>query len=147
MFLGEYRHTLDSKDRLTVPVKFREVLGVSMYFIQGFDHNLMAMSNAAFEKVLQRMQELNIADPDARLLLRRLLGSATQVDVDRSGRVLIPAYLRNRISLKSELVLIGQGEYFEIWTPEEWARQEAAQLDAEANNQRFKVLDLRLGAK
>jgi MraZ protein len=147
MFLGEYHHNLDSKDRLTVPAKYREDLGDELYFVQGFDLSLMAMPNQTFEKVLQRLQALNIADPDVRLLSRRILGSATQVGVDKNGRVLIPEFLRRRVGLDSELVLVGQGAYFEIWSPEEWAKQEAAQLDTEANNQRFKVLDLRLGSE
>jgi MraZ protein len=146
MFLGEYRHNLDSKDRLTIPAKYREELSNGVYFVQGFDNNLMAMNAMIFDKILHRLQALNIADPDVRLLNRRILGSATQVDVDKNGRVLIPEFLRQRVNLNCELVLVGQGAYFEIWSPEEYAKQEAAQLDTEANNQRFKVLDLRLGS-
>ena len=67
--------------------------------------------------------------------------------IDKNGRVLLPDFLREEVGLGRELVLVGQGEYFEIWSPEEWAKQVAAQLDIEANNQRFKVLDLRLGSK
>jgi MraZ protein len=146
MFLGEYHHNLDSKDRLTVPAKYREELGDILYFIQGFDLSLMAMPAKTFEKILSRLQELNIADLDARTMNRRILGSATQVEVDKSGRVLIPEFLRRRVGLDNELVLVGQGQYFEIFTPEEWTRQQAAQMEIEADNQRFKVLDLRLGS-
>ena len=147
MFLGRYRHNLDSKDRLTIPAKYREYLGDDLYFVQGFDANVMAMSTPTFEKILHRLEALNIADPDVRLLNRRILGTATQVEVDRNGRVLLPDFLREEARLGKELVLVGQGEYFEIWSPEEWAKQIAAQLDTEANNQRFKVLDLRLGSE
>jgi len=147
MFLGQYHHNLDSKDRLTVPVKFREYLGDGMYFVQGFDHNLMVMPDAAFEKIRLRMRELNIADPDVRLLYRRILGSATRVGVDKVGRVVIPEFLHQKLGMAKELVLVGQDEYFEIWHPVEWTKQEAAQLDTDANNQRFKVLDLRLGSE
>ena len=146
MFLGEYHHNLDIKDRLTVPAKYRESLGDELYFVHGFDLSLMAMPTHTFEKVLRRLQALNIADLDVRLLTRHILGSATQVEVDKSGRVLVPDFLRHKIGLGRELVLVGQGEYFEIFSPEEWAKQEAAQLDVEASNQRFKVLDLRLGS-
>ncbi len=147
MFLGEYRHNLDSKDRLTIPSKFRDDLSDGLYFVLGFDLSLMAMPPQTFEKILVRLQALNIADPDVRLLNRRILGSATQVEMDKSGRVLIPEFLRHRAGLEGELILVGQGAYFEIWSPLEWAKQEAAQLDTEANNQRFKVLDLRLGSE
>jgi MraZ protein len=147
MFLGQYHHNLDSKDRLTVPVKFRDYLGNGMYFVQGFDHNLMVMPDAAFEKIRLRMRELNIADPDVRLLYRRIFGSATRVEADKVGRVVIPEFLHQKLGMAKELVLVGQDEYFEIWHPVEWAKQEAAQLDTDANNQRFKVLDLRLGSE
>ena len=146
MFIGQYYHTLDSKDRLTVPVKYREYLGDGMYFLQGLDNNLMVMPDAAFEKIRRRMRELNIADPDARLLYRRIMGTAIRVEADKVGRVVIPEYLHQKVGKSKELVLVGQDEFFEIWHPLEWAKQEAAQLDSEANNQRFKVLDLRLGS-
>jgi MraZ protein len=147
MFLGEYRHNLDSKDRLTIPSKYREDLDDGLYFVLGFDLSLMAMPPQTFEKILVRLQALNIADPDVRLLNRRILGSATQIDMDKNGRVLIPEFLRQRAGLERELILVGQGAYFEVWSPLEWAKQEAAQLDTDANNQRFKVLDLRLGSE
>lgn len=147
MFLGEYRHSLDPKDRLTVPAKYREELAHGLYFVQGFDNNLMAMAPVTFELILQRLQALNIADPDVRLLYRRILASAVETEVDKNGRVLVPEFLRQKIGLDKAMVLVGQGRYFEIWSPEEWAKQETAQLDTEANNQRFKVLDLRLGSE
>lgn len=144
MFLGEYRHNLDTKDRLTIPSKYRDDLGDGLYIVLGFDLSLMVMPPQTFMKILDRLETLNIADPDVRLLYRRILGSATQVDMDGNGRVLIPEFLRRRAGLERELVLVGQGAYFEIWSPLEWTKQEAAQLDTEANNQRFKVLNLRL---
>lgn len=144
MFLGEYRHNLDSKERLTIPSKYRDDLSDGLYVVLGFDLSLMAMPPQTFATILDRLETLNIADPDVRLLYRRILGSATQVEMDNSGRVLIPDFLRRKAGLERELVLVGQGAYFEIWSPLEWTKQEAAQLDTEANNQRFKVLNLRL---
>jgi MraZ protein len=147
MFLGRYRHTLDNKDRLTVPAKYREYLADDLYFVQGFDRNVMAMSTPTFQIITRRLEALSITDPDVRLLNRRILGSATLEAIDKNGRVHLPDFLREEVGLGRELVLVGQGEYFELWSPEEWAKQVAAQLDIEANNQRFKVLDLRLGSE
>jgi len=144
MFLGEYRHNLDSKERLTIPSKYRDDLSDGLYVVLGFDLSLMAMPPQTFATILERLETLNLADPDVRLLYRRILGSATQVEMDNNGRVLIPEFLRRKAGLERELVLVGQGAYFEIWSPLEWTKQEAAQLDTEANNQRFKVLNLRL---
>lgn len=146
MFLGRYRHNLDSKDRLTIPAKFRESLADDVYFVYGLDRNVMVMSTPTFEKITRRLADLSITDNDVRLLNRRILGTATLETIDKNGRVLLPDFLREEVGLGKELILVGQGEYFEIWSPEEWAKQIAAQLDLEANNQRLKVLDLRLGS-
>ena len=100
-----------------------------------------------FEKITSRLADMSITDLDVRLLSRRILGSATLETIDKNGRVTLPDFLLEEVGLGRELVLVGQGEYFEIWSPEEWTKQIAAQLDLEANNQRLKVLDLRLGSK
>ena len=147
MFLGRYRHNLDNKDRLTIPARFREFLADDLFFVQGFDRNVMAMSTPTFEKITSRLADMSITDLDVRLLSRRILGSATLETIDKNGRVTLPDFLLEEVGLGRELVLVGQGEYFEIWSPEEWTKQIAAQLDLEANNQRLKVLDLRLGSK
>jgi MraZ protein len=142
MFLGQYRHNLDSKDRLTIPARYRELLGDWVTLVQGFDRNLAAYTDQGFEEITQRVQGQNVADPVARLLRRMVLGTAIRVEVDKAGRIVIPEYQRQIAGLSNELVLVGQGDYFEIWSPEEWSKQEAALMDAEANAQRFKVLNL-----
>jgi len=149
MFLGEYRHNLDSKDRLTVPVRYRELLDAGAYIVRGFDRNLMVLTEDAFGAISQHLQKMSITDPVARSLRRLILGSASRLDVDKAGRVLIPDFLCQKAGLCSEkeAVLVGQGNYFEIWSPEEWDIQQQALDDAEANTQRFKVLDLSTGTE
>ena len=146
MFLSEYRHSLDSKDRLTIPARYRELLGEEAYLVRGFDHNLMVLTDKTFEVIANRLQAMSITDPLARSLRRLILGSATRVDIDKAGRILLPDILREKADLGSEVVLVGQGNYFELWSPEEWAKQEQALDDDEANTQRFKVLDLSTGS-
>jgi MraZ protein len=142
MFLGQYQHSLDEKGRLTIPAAFRDALGEGAFISQGFDRNLMIMSAAYFQLVYQRINAMSITDPATRMLRRLLLSSAYQVEVDRSGRILLPPNLRQFLALNGEAVLVGQGEYFEIWTPGEWGRQMQTLQDAEANAQRFSMLDL-----
>ncbi len=144
MFLGEYRHSLDNKDRLTVPVRYRELMDDGAYILRGFDRNLMVLTTKAFDAISHRLDQMSLTDPLARALRRLVIGSATRLEVDKVGRILIPDFLCQKVGLTSdkEAVLIGQGSYFEIWSTDEWALQQQALDQAEANTERFKVLDL-----
>jgi MraZ protein len=144
MFLGEYHHSIDNKDRLTVPARYRELLDDGAYILRGFDRNLMVLTTKAFEAISHRLDQLSMTDPLARALRRLIIGSATHLEVDKAGRILIPDFLCQKAGLSSdqEAILVGQGSYFEIWSADEWALQQQALDQAEANAERFKVLDL-----
>jgi MraZ protein len=145
MFLGRYIHSLDSKGRLTIPSRYRELLSEGAYIIQGFDRNLLVMTPASFQAISQRVNEKSITDSNARLLRRLIYSNGEQVEVDKSGRILIPQFLREVAGLDSEAVLVGVGDYFEIWSPALWADQNTRLLDAEANEQRFSVFEIPSG--
>jgi MraZ protein len=142
MFLGQYQHSLDDKGRLTIPAAFRDSLGDGAYITQGFDRNLMIMGKAYFNMVYERLNSMNITDLPTRLLKRMVLSNAYQVEVDKAGRILVPPRLRQFLSMTNEATLVGQGEYFEIWTPNDWELQVENLQDTEANSQRFAMLDL-----
>jgi MraZ protein len=142
MFLGQYQHTLDDKGRLMIPARFREVLDSGAYVTQGFDKCLMVMTEAYFKEVYDRLNAMNLTDPTARLLRRLILSNAYPVEVDKVGRILVPGNLRQVINLQNEATIAGQGEYFEVWTPADWAAQVTQLNDTDANNQRFATLDL-----
>jgi len=143
MFLGQYVHSFDEKSRLTVPVKYRELIADGAFVVQGLDRNLMVLTPSAFEIIYQRIMAMNLTDPTARLLRRVILGNASQLDVDKAGRILLPQQLREFAGLDGEAVLVGQGDYFEIWSPTLWQQQVNQVQDAEANAQRFSTLDLK----
>lgn len=142
MFLGQYQHALDEKGRLTIPAAFRDALADGAFISQGFDRNLMVMTSTYFQQVYERINAMSITDPAARLLRRLILSSAYQVEVDKAGRILVPQNLRQFLGMNGEAMVIGQGEYFEIFTPAEWSQQMQTLQDAEANAQRFQALDL-----
>ncbi len=144
MFLGEYRHSIDNKDRLTVPARFRELMSEGAYIVRGFDRNLMVLTPKAFESLSHNMSDMSITDPLTRKLRRLIIGSASQLELDKAGRILIPEFLSQLAGLtgNQEAVLVGQGNYFEIWSTSEWTLQQEALADPEANSERFKVLDL-----
>jgi MraZ protein len=145
MFLGQYRHALDNKGRLMVPARFRELLADGGYITQGFDRNLMVLTAQAFEFVSQRVNQLSLTDETARQLRRLIFATADRVDLDKTGRIRVPQFLIERAAFHGEAVIVGVGDYFEIWAPETWENQESMLQDAEVNAHRFEALDLSTG--
>ena len=142
MFLGQFQHNLDDKGRLMIPARFRELLAAGAFITQGFDKCLIVMTDVYFKQVYDRISAMNLADPMARLLRRLILSNAYPVEADKVGRILVPQNLRQVITLESEAIVAGQGEYFEVWTPAAWNEQMAQLQDLETNDQRFAMLDL-----
>ena len=145
MFLGQFQHSLDDKGRLMVPARYRELLAAGAFITQGFDKCLMVLTDVHFTEVYERINAMNMADPNARLLRRLILSNAYSVDIDRVGRILVPQNLRQAINLGNEAVVAGQGEYFEVWSPADWEQQMEQVQDVEMNSQRFATLDLSRG--
>jgi len=143
MFLGQFQHNLDDKGRLMVPARYRDFLATGAFITQGFDKCLMVMTDAYFKQVYDRITSMNPTEAATRLLRRLILSNAYPVEPDKVGRILVPQNLRDFLSIESgELVVAGQGEYFEVWTPSEWHSQMDNLQDVEANEQRFSALDL-----
>ncbi len=142
MFLGQYQHNLDEKGRLTIPAKFRDALIEGAYLTQGFDRNLRLLTEADFETMAEQISHLSMTDPAIRQLRRLIFSTASEVQLDRLGRTLVPQFLREFAGLETEAVIVGVGEAIEIWSPEAWAEQESLLQDADANAQRFAALDL-----
>ena len=134
---------IDDKGRLTIPAKFRELPEEGAFVVQGLDRNLMVLPPAVFQILYDRLMAMNLTDPAARLLRHIILGNALQVVPDGAGRILLSSNLREYADLKNEVVFVGQGDYFEIWSPELWNEQEIQVKDAETNAERFAALDLK----
>jgi MraZ protein len=144
MFLNQYQHSFDDKGRLTIPSKFRELPDEGAYVVQGLDRNLMVLPPTVFQLLYDRLMAMSLTDPTARLLRRIILGNALRVTPDGVGRVLLSTNLKEYAGLKENVVFVGQGEYFEIWSPDLWKEQEVQVSDAETNAQRFAALDLKI---
>jgi len=143
MFLGQFQHNLDDKGRLMIPSRYRDLLEGGAFITQGFDKCLMVMNEIYFKQVYERIEAMNLADPTARFLRRLILSNAYPVEPDKVGRILVPQNLRVFLGIENgELVVAGQGDYFEVWTPALWSEQMAQLQDTDANNQRFSTLDL-----
>ena len=143
MFLGQFRHNLDDKGRLTVPARYREdLLSDGAYVMLGLDHNLLLLTSPQFAQVSQRLNSMNLADPNARAIRRLIFSTAEQVELDKAGRILISNNLRNLASIDTDAVMVGTGNSIEIWSPGLWDAQMKLLEDAEANATRFAALDL-----
>jgi MraZ protein len=147
MFVNHYNHTLDSKNRLTIPSRYRELLAADGAFVmRGFDRNLMVIPVPIFEKIAARINQMSMTDPSVRALRRFIFTSAAQAEVDGAGRILIPEFLRQAAAIEAEVVVAGAGDYFEIFSPARWAEEMAKLEDPETVNQVIQALDLSTSA-
>jgi MraZ protein len=140
LFLGKYPCALHGRNRIAVPAAIRDQLAGGAYITQGFDRNLLILTSGAFQEIYRRITSLNLADPTSRLLLRMILGSAQAVTAESDGHIAIPEELLDFADLQEKAFLIGQGDFLEVWSPEQWGSQEADLRDADANGARFSML-------
>lgn len=125
MFLGQFHHNIDDKGRLTIPARFRDLLAAEEAFVMGgFDQNLMVFPASLFERISHRVDQMSLTDLKARLLRRLFFANASQLEIDRTGRILLPQFLRQDYLQGSSAVVVGVGNFFEIWSPERWSGQE-----------------------
>ena len=120
MFLGEYLHTLDTKKRISLPVKFRKEVGKKLVITRGLDNCLFVYSLKSWAKISAKLGELSIGQADQRGFNRFLLSGAVEVDVDSIGRILIPDFLKDFAHLKNRVVLTGVNDRIEIWNERLW---------------------------
>jgi len=136
---------LKKSNHLLLPAEWRSLISGGIYLTRGFDQNLLILKADTFKEIYARISSLNIADPLARLLLRMFLGTASFIQIAKNESFPIPPNLVNYADLKSEVVIIGQGEYLEVWSPILWNQQEIQIQDAKANAQRFSSLTIVTG--
>ena len=144
MYLGQHHLFVDSDRHLIIPEPIRKIFVDGAYITRGFEDDLIMMSDKVFQEIYQRVVALNMADPLARLLLRLILGNASRIDMNNSGHIHIPENLMSFAGLEKEIVLVGQGDYIELWSPPNWEKQSAILLDIAANSERFSHLNLAL---
>ena len=130
MFMGEYSHTIDTKGRLIIPSKFREELGDEFVLTKGLDGCLSIYPMEQWKIFEKKLEALPLTNKKARDFKRFFLGSATEGELDKQGRVLISSSLRAYADLEKEVVLAGVLDKVEIWSKEAW---EARTADVEEN--------------
>ena len=123
MFMGEYNHSIDEKGRIIVPSKFREQLGDNFVVTQGLDGCLFLYPNEEWENFVAGLRGLP-GNKDARRLQRYFMAGAVSCEVDKQGRILIPAKLREQAGLEKEVLFIGVLSKIEIWSKERWEKND-----------------------
>lgn len=129
MFSGEFEHTIDDKGRLTIPVKFREALAEGMFVIRGLDGCLFVYPPASWQELAEKVAALPLAQENARYF-SRLVYSGSECKLDRQGRILLPAPLRQHAGIENEVVIVGVNSRLEIWSKARW-QEVTAKLEKE----------------
>lgn len=120
MLIGEYIHTMDGKNRISLPVRFRKEMGKTIVVAPGLDNCLSVFTVKEWEKISSRLSESSMLAADNRSFNRFMFGGAVEVDVDSIGRILIPEFLADRAKLKEKVALIGVQNRVEIWNEKAW---------------------------
>ena len=129
MFIGEYQHSLDNKNRIVVPSKLREELGEKFVITKGLDGCLYAYPIDEWQKFEEKLKNLPLTNRDARAFVRFFVAGATEVETDKQGRGLIPANLREYAGIEKEIVTIGALNKVEIWSKEKWESYNESDID------------------
>lgn len=120
MLIGEYRHTLDDKNRLSLPAKFRKEMGKKIIITRGLDRCLFVYPVNEWKKFSEKLASLSIGSTEGRAFSRAMLGGATEIDIDGSGRMLVPEHLKGYASLATKVVVAGIHNRIELWNEEVW---------------------------
>ncbi|MFZ5854239.1 MAG: division/cell wall cluster transcriptional repressor MraZ [Chloroflexota bacterium] len=120
MFTGEYRHSVDEKGRVAVPSKFRAQLEGGAFVSRWIDACLAIFPKGEWDALAAKVAALPIADASSRTFQRFIFAGAFEIDLDRQGRVVLPASLRSFAALEGEAVIVGSRDHAEIWAPARW---------------------------
>ena len=132
MFIGEYQHALDSKNRMIVPSKLREELGSKFVITKGLDGCLYAYPQSEWKILEDKLKTLPLTNKDARAFVRFFFAGACEIEVEKQGRGLIPQNLKEYACIEKEIVSIGVLTRVEIWSKEKWNEYNNSNIDFES---------------
>ncbi|MDP2642194.1 MAG: division/cell wall cluster transcriptional repressor MraZ [bacterium] len=119
MFIGEYTHTVDEKNRFSLPAKFRQGLGRKVVVTRGKDHCLFLYPHKTWVSISEEVKKLGHVESDPRYA-RFTFSGASEIEIDSIGRILIPEFLREFAGLKNPIVVTGVHDRVEIWNDKRW---------------------------
>jgi len=121
MLIGEYTHSIDDKNRISLPVKFREKMGKKVVVAPGPDHCLFVFTPKEWERISSKLAETSLGQSDNRSFSRFMFGGAAEADVDSIGRILVPDFQKSWANLKGKVAVVGVQSRVEIWNDKAWA--------------------------
>lgn len=124
MFMGEYRHSLDAKNRLIVPAKLREELGSSFVVTKGLDGCLAVYTQERWLSMLAKLNQIPSTKKEARSYVRSLTSKALECSLDNQGRIQLSSYLIAAAAIEKACVIIGASDHVEIWSEARWTEYE-----------------------
>jgi MraZ protein len=123
MLLGEFEHTIDDKNRLTLPAKFREALSGGVVLTRGMDGCLYCYPRAEWERSVEgRLAGLDPLDREARVMQRYFFAGASEAEPDKQGRIMVPSTLAEHAGIGREVVVAGLRDHLEIWDRQSWRK-------------------------
>ena len=120
MLLGEYKHTIDIKGRIAIPAKFRDKLSAGAIITRGLDNCLFVFARPEWQQLVDKLMALPLSQSNSRAFVRLMLSGATDVELDKQGRILVPDYLRKFADLKKQAVVAGLYNRMEVWDETRW---------------------------
>lgn len=142
MFIGEYQHAIDSKNRMIIPSKFREAIGESFVLTKGLDGCLYAYTKDEWKILEEKLKKLPLTNKDARAFVRFFFSGANEIDVDKQGRALVPQNLLEYAVVKKDIVSIGVSTRIEIWSKEKWDEYNDQNIDYESIAEKMSELGI-----
>ena len=122
MFIGEYKHTIDNKKRLAIPSKFRKDLVKRAVITRGLDGCLVIYPVKEWAQTAKKLESLPTSQIEARNFTRIMLSGASEVELDKLGRILVPDFLKDYACLKKNVAILGISNRIEIWDEEKWQK-------------------------
>ena len=134
MFYGQYEHSLDAKDRVIIPAKFREIFkenyAEKFFITRGLDRCLFVFTEEEWKSQERKFRDMSFTREEARKFNRLYFSGASEVVCDKQGRILLPTYLKSFADIKQDVVIIGVSDRIEIWAREKWNEFFKGNLDS-----------------
>ncbi len=129
-FHGSYYHTVDAKGRVSLPAKFRSMIGERVVVTLGFDPCVWILPESSWEAWLKRVRSMSQLDPAVRKLIRHMVGNAQECEIDRLGRIRLSAPIRAYAGIDKDVVVMGMIDAVELWDKDRFEQRQAADLEA-----------------
>ena len=123
MLLGEFDHTIDDKNRLAIPARFRQAFAEGIVVTRGLDGCLFAYTRPDWQRLVDgRLAQIDTLSREGRLIMRHFFSGAAEAELDKQGRVALPAALIGSAKLGKDVTVAGVYDHLEIWSREAWHR-------------------------